>query len=1561
LSYSTGYFRSRDRKRHGSSRSSGGSRRGRSRSTTPNSSRTHHKTNTSSPEPKLRQPFVAISARDDGGEKEYPQQMVKYTKCRPSLSYCENPHTVPGYFKSRDELFNSESVEVVDIMKEFINSSTSTTEELNSSGLAALQVSYEGDESEEESATSPKKPERPWFIKDDEVNTLASLNLLGTPAPKVSSKPSTDNSDVVRSKWDSDYESEHSVSKPQEKPKQEEGLVTEYEEFLKVVKDEDMEVDDQAPEVQQKVEKSKKKKTSDESKKTHETKKKRKKRHRDESKESSEEPPSKKKKTNKKKKKKRSKKKVVAESSDEEEEMQEVKKRKKKKSKLKKKSKKAKKVSSSENSTSDEEASPSKSKSKKKKKSEQAESSDSSAETKEVKSKHKKKRDSSEDGKKGKDESKSKKRKGEKKRKGKRKHHREASGESKSEDKSKDEEGVKEEQEEKKASEETEKSKRESAGSSSEEESKPKDESSAVKSDEGNSSSSSSSSSIVEKKKRRKKRKKRRKKRNRNNSSSVSVSSNTSSCSSSTNLLIHENTTDIFSCLQGIGGGGDDLINDFPTSTVDVELPNNTNSSCGRQQQPDDTLIDTQKLLDDVSIPLPPNTPPPPLPITTVPVTATTIPAPTTNSNIYSPSQISSHDDESSSDDDALPPKTESTRTAPVDDWDSSMSLQSLPDTRTITSPSLIPFPPNLYQIPMPVPPPPVVVPPIQTPSPTPLVSLSTNIKTTTSPTKIEFKPMSVKFKLKKVAVHPEFLEEALDSDSNHAPCKEEEITPPVPPVQEPKEPIACIPVISSHHGPSNYLVSPVPDLKSKKEPQIDLEPYLEGIAPLSSLEMVKTDEEITPPKQDVKLSLFTNEPTERKSRSRKRSPESKQESRWGPPVEVKTEPLIEQEMPESPQKIIETPEKISPVKLSEIPFEIEMATPVMPIINVKVSSPPPRSMFMNPERKSPTPPPKPKTDSSIPCKVLQSGRNRSRSPPKVKPRSPPKIRSKSPPKLRLSPPNIRSRSPPKVRSKSPPSVRPKSPPSVRPRSPPKQLRLSPPRIRSLERKMSPDHRDHTPDRRLRENMEHRGRGLDERKHVRSHSRERKIMKSRSPERPRMRRGRSPDKLRSPERARSPPRRRSPKMRSPRPRSPISRSPKPRSPDRFRSPEPKSRLRERPRSLERFRSPEMRCRPRESPPRGRSPMFQPRSPLRRPRTPDRLMSPDRHRFRSPPRAMTPRSPDRMRMMSPRSPQRMMSPGFRPRSPPPERLRNRSPRSPEFRPRTPPHRPRTPPESLSPPDRRRMHHSPRRGDIRWSNKPRSPTPEFLHKPPSPCRRPRTPPSPRRGHRSPPRRIMRKPRSPSPPRRRRRNSGSYSPPPDYRRSKYDDAGPSRWDKPTISGEADMDLSSPGSSPLVGLKRSVADSTISDSELTSSKDEFYYDKRYTEAAYYENYEEEEEEDVRSPRRLSLDERIDIELGVKKDVPHQQSQQIPVYQAGYPNYPAQYYQYYAQQEGEQSAQQYGFETQQHSSLIQVQTKSETNWDNPEAFIGNQPQPSSSRVVQVSVASVTELTVNNI
>jgi hypothetical protein len=122
---------------------------------------------------------------------------------------------------------------------------------------------------------------------------------------------------------------------------------------------------------------------------------------------------------------------------------------------------------------------------------------------------------------------------------------------------------------------------------------------------------------------------------------------------------------------------------------------------------------------------------------------------------------------------------------------------------------------------------------------------------------------------------------------------------------------------------------------------------------------------------------------------------------------------------------------------------------------------------------------------------------------------------------------------------------------------------------------------------------------------------------------------------------------------------------------------------------------------------------------------------------------------------------------------------------------------------------------------------------------------------------------------------------------------------------SGEADMELScSPASSPLVGFKRSLADSTISDSELVAAagkQEENRTSSPFQQCGAHYNtdcYPPTQEERIASPavsptfspKRIPLDDRIELELGVKKStlpLPTV-SQQIPVYH--HQSYPASY-----------------------------------------------------------------------
>ncbi|CAB3360626.1 Hypothetical predicted protein [Cloeon dipterum] len=103
---------------------------------------------------------------------------------------------------------------------------------------------------------------------------------------------------------------------------------------------------------------------------------------------------------------------------------------------------------------------------------------------------------------------------------------------------------------------------------------------------------------------------------------------------------------------------------------------------------------------------------------------------------------------------------------------------------------------------------------------------------------------------------------------------------------------------------------------------------------------------------------------------------------------------------------------------------------------------------------------------------------------------------------------------------------------------------------------------------------------------------------------------------------------------------------------------------------------------------------------------------------------------------------------------------------------------------------------------------------------------------------------------------------------------------------------------SSPLVGLKRSVADSTISDSELQAAaaaapkveenEPDYhdYYEKHYTQ--YYESLKPDDDDDdddepepeEKSPKRISLDDRIQLELGDREEGVGGLLNQIPVFQ---------------------------------------------------------------------------------
>jgi hypothetical protein len=339
------------------------------------------------------------------------------------------------------------------------------------------------------------------------------------------------------------------------------------------------------------------------------------------------------------------------------------------------------------------------------------------------------------------------------------------------------------------------------------------------------------------------------------------------------------------------------------------------------------------------------------------------------------------------------------------------------------------------------------------------------------------------------------------------------------------------------------------------------------------------------------------------------------------------------------------------------------------------------------------------------------------------------------------------------------------------------------------------------------------------------------------------------------------------------------------------------------------------------------------SPDRRRRSSPRKSSPGRRS--SPSRKSSPRrsSPRRSTDSRRSSPSRKSSPSRR-RSPSKGRSEKRA--SPDRR------RDRRSPERPKPEEKRkvivpfRTKAQKKRDKRQQRERERNLTPIRLLR--SPIPRNRSPDRSKRRSRSPPRRRSPRPRSPV--RHRPRSMGKPRTP-SPRRS------PISSDKRAkIEAELLQEANnSPNSSPLVGLKRSVADSTISDSELQAAAalqkpDEpdyhDFYEKHYDQ--YYKDYqtpqpngqdeEEEEEEPVgNSPKRISLDDRIELELGVKKDMP---VSQIPVFQFQQANFAPPFFgnQYYQQPYN------YGHE--------------KPGWRNHEQPYQMQPNHSDARVLQV-------------
>jgi len=71
----------------------------------------------------LKYTFIAEGV--DRNEKSYPLHIVKYTRTKPSLSYCVNPHHATGLFKTRKQMWDT-SDEATKIAMSFITSGRRT-------------------------------------------------------------------------------------------------------------------------------------------------------------------------------------------------------------------------------------------------------------------------------------------------------------------------------------------------------------------------------------------------------------------------------------------------------------------------------------------------------------------------------------------------------------------------------------------------------------------------------------------------------------------------------------------------------------------------------------------------------------------------------------------------------------------------------------------------------------------------------------------------------------------------------------------------------------------------------------------------------------------------------------------------------------------------------------------------------------------------------------------------------------------------------------------------------------------------------------------------------------------------------------------------------------------------------------------------------------------------------------------------------------------------------------------------------------------------------------------
>uniref|UniRef100_A0A1B6DHG0 Uncharacterized protein n=1 Tax=Clastoptera arizonana TaxID=38151 RepID=A0A1B6DHG0_9HEMI len=69
----------------------------------------------------IRKVLVALTVRGDE-DVEFPEFLVKHTKCKPQLSFCENPRFATYHFMNRKELLASVPLEIEEIIAKFLSS-----------------------------------------------------------------------------------------------------------------------------------------------------------------------------------------------------------------------------------------------------------------------------------------------------------------------------------------------------------------------------------------------------------------------------------------------------------------------------------------------------------------------------------------------------------------------------------------------------------------------------------------------------------------------------------------------------------------------------------------------------------------------------------------------------------------------------------------------------------------------------------------------------------------------------------------------------------------------------------------------------------------------------------------------------------------------------------------------------------------------------------------------------------------------------------------------------------------------------------------------------------------------------------------------------------------------------------------------------------------------------------------------------------------------------------------------------------------------------------------------